>query len=404
MKTVLSLCLLFFSLNSFAEIKDINIMSPERRAFYIKKLPKFDNPKINLELVGSNVFFYDEDTIAPAYQDSVPPFTGVQSNSSSIAAGRTNIFANGKFRFPFGKTAGLHEASNIDHFNMIVLPKNGDNIFPIIYFTKSASYNGYQVGTRYDWLFPVGTTVYEVISMANPADQKYYVFEVRALKRKLNGWSPNIYRPFPEAKDLSIAIEKLYPEWNKNSQLVKVMEYLKDYSKLEKESFPESTFVKAEGYFDHLPPMDETIVANLLTSTPFQSVLGTTWKDHNGKMSFAPKVNQDFSIFPRGNRLHALEVSTKTCTQCHQETGRPMATMFHEDSLYGEIWGSDRIFSFHPFTPGSIYTGVQAQDHRQFRSEFISSGLLEAYNPEKHPSSMYKQLEYNFSHINPYSK
>jgi hypothetical protein len=401
MQTAISISLLFFSLNSFAETKDINVMSPERRAFYIKTLPKFENPKINLELLGNNVFFYDEETILPAYQDSVPPFVGVQSNNSSIAAGRTNIFANGKFRFPFGKTAGLHESHLTDHFNMIVLPKNGDKIYPIIYFTKPASFNG-EMGTRYDWLFPVGTTIYEVISHISPIDQKYYVFEVRTLRRKINGWTPNIYRPFPEAKDLANAIEKLYPEWRKNDQLVKVMDYVKDYSKLEKEALPESVFFKGEGYVDELPIIDEKIVANLLKSTPFQSVLGTSWKDNEGKVSFAPKVNQDFSIFPRGNKLHALEVSSKTCTQCHQETGRPMATMFHEDSLYGEIWGSDRIFSFHPFTHGSVYQGVQEGDPRQFRSEFLSSGLFEAYNPEKHPESIYKQLPYGFTHVNPY--
>jgi hypothetical protein len=36
MQTAISISLLFFSLNSFAETKDINVMSPERRAFYIK--------------------------------------------------------------------------------------------------------------------------------------------------------------------------------------------------------------------------------------------------------------------------------------------------------------------------------------------------------------------------------
>jgi hypothetical protein len=53
--------------------------------------------------------------------------------------------------------------------------------------------------------------------------------------------------------------------------------------------------------------------------------------------------------------------------------------------LYGDVWGVDRIFSFHPFEPSRI--DASGNENRSVRSGLTS--LVELYDASKHPSDRY---------------
>jgi hypothetical protein len=64
-------------------------------------------------------------------------------------------------------------------------------------------------------------------------------------------------------------------------------------------------------------------------------------------------------------------------------------------ALYGQVWGADQRFSFHPFRLDVVsdygeygqggYTAEQV-----VRTDFISAGIFARYQPGLHPQAIYQ--------------
>ena len=75
-----------------------------------------------------------------------------------------------------------------------------------------------------------------------------------------------------------------------------------------------------------------------------------------------------------------LEVRESTCTKCHDQGGTFIGGLVDQAILYGDIWGVDRIFSFHPFVPSRI--DASGAENRSVRPEL--AGLFERYDASVH--------------------
>jgi len=84
---------------------------------------------------------------------------------------------------------------------------------------------------RWRWTFPVGTYFGEVLYQKGP-DQKWYVFEIRTRKRYPHGWKVDLFRPFKTAERLASAIISHRPNWQIDSNLVAVVNHLRNKNTL----------------------------------------------------------------------------------------------------------------------------------------------------------------------------
>jgi hypothetical protein len=140
---------------------------------------------------------------------------------------------------------------------------------------------------------------------------------------------------------------------------------------------------------------DDRLVAELLTTQPFRNVHGVPWRWSGKAVAHAPATNAAWHIVPRNYDACFVEVSAKSCARCH-ETTLEAATTFHRTGTgggmrdwYGRVRGSDQIFSFHPFHPGSISPNGQS---RTVAMNPRLAGIVERYDPRRHPASVYSRL------------
>ena len=86
-----------------------------------------------------------------------------------------------------------------------------------------------------------------------------------------------------------------------------------------------------------------------------------------------------------------------SCSTCHRDAGRPFMTWYDNILAYGELWGNDEIFTWHPFTLDRFVDGSGAvvnfnYDNRQIRPDFIAAGLIAPYSQTTHPATIYKRI------------
>ena len=127
-----------------------------------------------------------------------------------------------------------------------------------------------------------------------------------------------------------------------------------------------------------LPAIDDDLVHKLL-DTPFTSALGQAWKQRaDGTEAHAPTTDADFQIVPKNYKGGFVAVSSTSCMQCHDSTLKHARDFAPFRDWYGRVRGSDNIFSFHIFEPGSIsYSGFSSEP--RMRHELVDAGLLKAW-------------------------
>ena len=92
-----------------------------------------------------------------------------------------------------------------------------------------------------------------------------------------------------------------------------------------------------------------------------------------------------------------MEVSDEACSTCHRDAGRPFRDWYRPILAYGELWGEDESFTWHPFETSNFVNSNGDvvdfnYDNREMRSDFVNAGVLERYNPSTHTSNRYKTL------------
>lgn len=359
--------------------------------FYRKLAPEMSYWRLNDILKDPKTIWYDKWTIIPAYQDTVGDFAnelwGARYNHKgkgpiSLANAERAFTPDGqRFSYPFGITAGLDQSANhVRVVNFISLPRVGDQLLPIAYWIVNKRLDPHNYLRKWHWVFPNGTFLGEII-FNKISEQEIYPVEVRTRQRFSKGWAVNVYRPFPTSGSLYEAIAKLRPNWQNQNSLRTIMDHLKNEKSLSfiKRGSPDfpGTFSQ-DGYLDVLPAFNDPALVKELLNRTFYSVYETVWKADGAKHTYAPTTQEGFSVVPFKNEVGLIQVNEQSCSRCHRDAGRPIFHFYKRASLYGDIWGEDEIFSFHPFEQSKI-RGTFSGDNREVRKEFKAWGLVKSF-------------------------
>jgi hypothetical protein len=136
------------------------------------------------------------------------------------------------------------------------------------------------------------------------------------------------------------------------------------------------------------------LVVELLTGTVFRSALDTSWREgeQGALYTCAPTTRALFHIVPAGYAGGFIDVNPESCARCHDSVGKQAQHFEFARDWYGRVRGSDDIFSFHPFSLGSISpNGIGRPVH--MRPELLKAKVLERFDADRHPSDLYQRLE-----------
>ena len=380
------------------------LVSPSTLQRYKDALPTVAYRRLQQIFESPNTIWYDKTAMIPSYQDSVGDgsFTpiGARPNSRGrgiiVPAGRRLFHPdNEHWSFPFGHTAGTDRVENKLVVNFMHLPEDASGEYlPVVYWTIDDNRALGGLGLhKWTWLFPVGTTLGEVIFLDDGGD--LYPIEVRTRRRYLTGWAVNAYRPFATAQRLADAVKRERPDWANDGTLSTFVAHLEDDTAITPKSLDSPDFnqiFQVSGFEDVLPPIgDAALVRTLLSSTTFVSAYGLPWKKDGQREAFYATTNEAFSIVSADNDVGVLEVREEFCVNCHQEAGRGIHEFEPDAILYGDIWGEDRIFSFHPWDQ-TQYPEFNT-DNRRVRPAFAQSGVVVRYDERLHPDTIYRAIQ-----------
>jgi hypothetical protein len=374
------------------------ILSAGTLAEYKAALPKVGFERLGQILESPSTLYWDKIVMPGAYQDTVGdggnlPF-GARLNSTGksliVPQGKKLFSDDGKaWAFPFGHTAGTDDSASVRIVNFMSLPTEGGKTLPVAYRIDSGNQGGFPT-TRWNWAFPKGTVIGEIIMLET--SQGLRTTEIRVRERYEDKWATNAFRPFPTAKTLSAGIKRLRPNWQGVPALKSAVDALENDGTLQAKTIGSPAFnnlVTLEGAVDAPLPdfADDALSTELLKSTTFVSVYGTPWKMSGAMKAFGPTGHASrATIVPNRFDSGTLEVRENTCEKCHNQGGYFIGDLVDQAVLYGDIWGVDRIFSFHPFEPSRI--DASGNENRQVRAAFAGS-VVERYDAGKHPSSRY---------------
>lgn len=315
-------------------------------------LPLILDPTLAGVLASPYTLWYDESVMKPSYQDSV----GASSNdkwpdlvaASDEVIGTLHSRARHRWQFPFGTTAGTDDSTNLVVANFAYFPQPNGEV-PTMEITRVYLNDN---RPEWRWTYPIGTVFGEILFLRDGAN--LLPAEIRVRTRYPLGWAMNAFRPFPRAADLVEAIKLYRPNWNNQTSLRELVAHLLNPATLRPASLSAqgnlaSTF-QQEGYLDELPDFgDDQLVRELLTSTTFRSAYGATWKENGEQKTFAASTKSRLSIVPNNYTAGLIKVTDESCMRCHKETNRLVSEFESALYLYGELWGMDGIFSFHPY-------------------------------------------------------
>ncbi|MCO6455904.1 MAG: hypothetical protein J5I93_11455 [Pirellulaceae bacterium] len=376
-----------------AQSEPFRLMSEARDAEYRTYLPEVDDSHVAEMLADPRLILYTEREMPQAYQDWSSGLPGIHSPTYNISANRSEPFGNGNREFPWSDPAGTHRSDGVRSFRFLHLPVDDqDRQLPVVWFRKSLRYASQQ---GYAWRFPVGTVFGEVLQLRSPSGQ-WLTFEMRIRQRELDDWAVNVFRPYPTAERLVAAIKELRPNWSEQPSLAALVSHLESPAELPvkilKDNHPKVSFKQKMGV-DTLPPVgDDQLVGDLLTKTTFQSALSVAWRgDKRGVWTNAPTTSASFHIVPAKYDAGFIDVERNSCLRCHETVNHNVQEFQPARDWYGRIRGSDGIFSFHPFATSSIsYNGIS--QGVSLRRELIDAGLLEKFDPQQHPTSVYNSI------------
>jgi cytochrome c553 len=375
----------------------IESLIPADRLERIKAaLPAVADPNLSRILTSEQTLWYDDEVMTPSYQDSL----GASSNSKwpdLVAASETVISGlhdrqRHRWRFPFATTAGTDASTNLQVTNFIALPQVDNQILSIPIWKVRRNYNRIQ----WMWVYPVGTVVGEVLFIVD-GDQLLPV-EVRTRTRQAQGWSTNAHRPFPTATSLAEAVKSRRPDWQSRPNLARLVSHLESSSTLTPKTLAARAALaptfQQEGWLDVLPDFgDPQLVRGLLTTTSFKSAFDTAWKKDGAKAAFAAATAGGLAIVPNHYDAGLLQVTDDACMRCHKDTGRLVSEFYDDLYLYGELWGKDGIFSFHPYDESRYPELRSNNENRSINPVLRRMGVFEEYDPRKHVAPLYPPLE-----------
>jgi hypothetical protein len=374
---------------------------------YLKHLPRVADSKINEALHSSETIWYDEDSMVFVYQDSFGRPTGpegLRANRVAYDVGSTasepdikaltEYFELQTFKYPFSITAGRLDRGNSQAIYFWQPPRDSSgNYVPVAWWKN---------GSHWHWTFPVGTVLGELLLVRDThSTSEWYVHEIRTRVREIEHWRTDIFRPFPQASDFAAAIKKYRSNW-KETDLKQLVAHLEDQTTLTPAKLNSGAYEKAvpsiSGFYDKLPSTkDHALIRTLLKKTIFQSSMNAEWKRHGEKVTYAPATDANFHIVPKHHIAGLLENTEASCIRCHNRAGQPLGQLDKRAVLYGEIWGEDQVFTWHPFKPIKEIYSV-SDGSRVLHPKLQAAGLLVNKKPATN-DPVYRELPRAYSPI-----
>ncbi len=390
---------LIFSAHAAFNSGYVQFISKEKLQPFLNSLPQVMDSEIDLILRSPSTMWYDNESMIPVYQDSVTPILGVRANSigRTLAVQGERIFGtDGHFYFPFIPPGLMGGVSNLYVLKFWAPPRKNNITLPTALWTDET--------TRWRWIFPKDTFFGELMFLKSPHGE-WIPFEIRTRKRELKGWNSNVYRPFDTAEKLAETIKTKRPNWMNNPALYNLIRFLSNTQtlepmRLEAPEYLTKTWTPIDGAMDYIPSFgDPNLVTELLKTIPFVSCEGKVWKENGQLKSYAASTRSDFSIVPRNFQAGLFPVTQESCNRCHDQVGRQIGEFNFDTLLYGEVWGEDYIFSWHPFDSSGNFYGAYHKN-RILNSQIKAAGLVEPYQPDTlHSENTYKELPRPFKII-----
>ena len=119
------------------------------------------------------------------------------------------------------------------------------------------------------------------------------------------------------------------------------------------------------------------------------------YKRQGERKTFAPTTDERFSIVPNNYEAGLIEVNEKSCHRCHKDANHPVRHFNPDAILYGNVWGDDQIFSFHPWDQSLIHGS--ADDNRRVNPAFVNAGIVSRKRDGRHDASLYQELPDEYS-------
>jgi hypothetical protein len=370
------------------------LMSAEKDRQLRALFPRVNRPEIQQLLDDPRLLLYTEEEMPRAYQDWDGALPGVHSATYNISANGSEPFGNGNREFPWGHAGGTHRTSGVSEIRFLWLPLDEDGkVRPVTWYRKRLRGD---VSTGYAWTFPVGAVLGELLLMDRP-DGGRVAFELRLRTREEQEWDVDVFRPFPRAQYLADRIAELRPEWEANENLSQFMLHLTEPRELPLKRLysrhPAKTVFTQRMGVDDLPPLeDQGLITELLTTTPFQSAAGDNWfEGPGGERTLAPTTDASYHIIPAKYDGGFIDVDRISCMRCHDSVNQHVRDFEPSRDWYGRVRGSDGIFSFHPFDPGTIsWNGFSR--HPSMRPKLADAGWIAPYDSDRHPLPHYQRI------------
>ena len=412
----------------------VRLIPADEEAELRRMLPVTDNAEVNRLLSRDDLVFYTHREMPPAYQLQSTfhsPRVNVSNPNEQTLAG-VNIgrdpHGNPNREFPWAVAAGTDDCENVETFLFFQLPPNGNKPWPVVTFTgpnegeslhargvTAVLGEGGGAASRQRWMFPVGTTFGEFLTMHH--DGQLWPFELRLRMREAKLWEVDVYRPCPTASSMADKIRDLRPGYVFDSKLSALLARLEQPEEFKAERvtslltgrfnrnarpllgnqiFYDKIAFETVAAESKLPLIDEALAGELLTRGRWQSASGKPWKvGTNGVEVHAPTTDADgLSIVPQHYKAHLFAVDSGSCFRCHSHTGDSARLFDANRGWYGRVRGNDGIFTWHPIALDAIsYEGSNRFNKPvKFRLEFMKAGIVEAFDQSKHPADRYVAL------------
>ncbi|HEY5928199.1 MAG TPA: hypothetical protein VIV11_41210 [Kofleriaceae bacterium] len=390
--------------------RPVDLMPMARLAEVASRMPCIAPGSLRDVVESKRTLWYDKTSLTPGYQDSfgdnvVTPI-GMRPNTIdpglinlAVPGGHQQIFVSlGTFHFPFGRPIG--DTTNVEVVDFWHVPEAAGSLLPVVHWQRDPN----EYTHRVEWMFPAGTVFGELLFLVE--GETRFPFEIRTRTRTVDGWVNDVHRPFPAATDLATAVEQRRtdkPEWAESAELDKLVGQLSETNlapfRVAATHFP-GAFPARDSGIDVLPALagsDADLMHELLLTTAYRSARGIVWKQAGNTIAYAAAAAGPGSIVPKGYNAAAISVDDTSCTSCHRDAGRPFETWYDNILAYGELWGNDEIFTWHPFTISRFVNSSGAvvnfnHDNRQIRPDFAAAGLVAPYSPSQHPATVYKRI------------
>lgn len=385
----------------------MQFMQPSVLTPFLQNLPQVEDPEVQALLYDKATMWYDNNSMIFAYQDSQETVVGIRANAVGHEVGMrnrnnrdifrlTHYFQPGGFKFPFFTSAGIDDSPK-DDVRVLTFwrPGRDENgmALPVKYWTDGGKRR------RWRWVFPNGTFFGEVFFSKAP-DGRWVCFEVRTRQRYSDGWAVNLFRPFTTAAQFSSAIKSARANWESDTELKALVTHLDNPATLESKTIKSEAYAKIfdglSGGMDYLPAVsDASLLIELMRSTPFKSQEGVAWKRSGDLEAYAPSTKASFHIIPKDYTAGLIAVNEVSCARCHEDTGRRLGELDGPVVLYGEMWGEDRIFTWHLFEHTTQMFGT-FDGSRRINSRMVTAKLVSQGKPGAGDTNYYKELPIRF--------